>query len=361
MDPKERACLDQLIRTGRLPAENWRTLLAARTRPDFLADLAPLAQARAQATYDKIVYIRGLIELTNICRNNCYYCGIRRDNQTITRYRLSEDQVLEACQAGYKAGFRTFVLQGGEDPYWQDDRLVPFVRKITNHFPDCALTLSLGERSRESYAKLYGAGARRYLLRHETADPVHYGQLHPAEMSLDRRLQALEDLQAIGFQAGCGMMVGSPGQGTSQLVQDFLFIQDFQPQMVGLGPFIPHHATPFADQPAGGVTETLVILALVRLLLPKVLLPATTALATLDPRGHLVGIASGCNVIMPNLSPPSVRKDYSLYDGKRSFGTEAAENVEALADELAAIGYQITIQSGDHPDFKKGINVNLNK
>ncbi|MFP5527839.1 [FeFe] hydrogenase H-cluster radical SAM maturase HydE [Peptococcus simiae] len=351
MGPREAACLDRLVQAGRLSAEDWTTLLAARTAPAFLAALAPLAQARAQATYGKTVYIRGLIELTNICRNNCYYCGIRRDNREVSRYRLSEDQVLEACQAGYRAGFRTFVLQGGEDPYWTDDRLVPFIQAIRHRFPDCVLTLSLGERSRESYARLYAAGARRYLLRHETADPAHYSRLHPDEMSLARRLEALADLQALGFQAGCGMMVGSPGQGTSQLVQDFLFIQDFQPQMVGLGPFIPHHATPFADQPAGGVTETLVILALVRLVLPKVLLPATTALATLDPRGHLAGIASGCNVIMPNLSPPSVRKNYSLYDGKRSSGTEAAENVQALAAELATVGYKIVVQSGDHPDF----------
>ncbi len=343
--------LDRLLGQGRLSEEDWRLLLNERKAADFLDELAPMAQKTAQKTYGNRIYLRGLIELTNICRNNCYYCGIRRENREVRRYRLTPEEVSAACAEGYAAGFRTFVLQGGEDPYWTDDRLRPFIQDLRAQFPESVITLSLGERSRDSYEALYAAGARRYLLRHETADPVHYRRLHPPEMSYARRMQALTDLRDIGFQAGCGMMIGSPGQGTDQLVTDFLFMQDFQPQMVGLGPFIPHHATPFADEPAGGIGETLVVLALVRLLLPKVLLPATTALATLHPQGHAAGIASGCNVIMPNLSPPSVRRAYSLYDGKRAFGTEAAENVTLLTAELAQIGYSVAVDKGNHPDF----------
>ena len=312
---------------------------------DFLFERA---RAVRDAHYGRKVYIRGLIELTNYCKNDCLYCGIRKSNASCERYRLTKEQILSCCESGYALGFRTFVLQGGEDGWYTDERMTDIVRAIRQAYPDCAITLSLGERGRESFKRLYDAGANRYLLRHETADEAHYARLHPASMTLTHRLQCLRDLKEIGFQTGAGFMVGSPYQTTECIVRDFRFLQELKPQMVGLGPFIPHHATPLKDFPAGSTARTLLCLSIVRLLLPNVLLPATTALATIDGDGRIKGMNAGCNVVMPNLSPMEDRSKYLLYDNKASSGEEAAESLRALREHLAAAGYEVVIDRGDY-------------
>ena len=312
---------------------------------DFLFERA---RAVRDAHYGRKVYIRGLIELTNYCKNDCLYCGIRKSNASCERYRLTKEQILSCCESGYALGFRTFVLQGGEDGWYTDERMTDIVRAMRQAYPDCAITLSLGERGRESFKQLYDAGANRYLLRHETADEAHYARLHPVSMTLAHRLQCLRDLKEIGFQTGAGFMVGSPYQTTECIVRDFRFLQELKPQMVGLGPFIPHHATPLKDFPAGSTERTLLCLSIVRLLLPNVLLPATTALATIDGDGRIKGMNAGCNVVMPNLSPLEDRSKYLLYDNKASSGEEAAESLRALREHLAAAGYEVVIDRGDY-------------
>lgn len=312
---------------------------------DFLFERA---RAVRDAHYGRKVYIRGLIELTNYCKNDCLYCGIRKSNASCERYRLTKEQILSCCESGYALGFRTFVLQGGEDGWYTDERMTDIVRAMRQAYPDCAITLSLGERGRESFKRLYDAGANRYLLRHETADEAHYARLHPVSMTLTHRLQCLRDLKAIGFQTGAGFMVGSPYQTTECIVRDFRFLQELKPQMVGLGPFIPHHATPLKDFPAGSTERTLLCLSIVRLLLPNVLLPATTALATIDGDGRIKGMNAGCNVVMPNLSPLKDRSKYLLYDNKATSGEEAAESLRALREHLAAAGYEVVIDRGDY-------------
>lgn len=312
---------------------------------DFLFERA---RAVRDAHYGRKVYIRGLIELTNYCKNDCLYCGIRKSNTSCERYRLTKEQILSCCESGYALGFRTFVLQGGEDGWYTDERMTDIVRAMRQAYPDCAITLSLGERGRESFKRLYDAGANRYLLRHETADEAHYARLHPVSMTLTHRLQCLRDLREIGFQTGAGFMVGSPYQTTECIVRDFRFLQELKPQMVGLGPFIPHHATPLKDFPAGSTERTLLCLSIVRLLLPNVLLPATTALATIDGDGRIKGMNAGCNVVMPNLSPLEDRSKYLLYDNKASSGDEAAESLRALREHLAAAGYEVVIDRGDY-------------
>lgn len=312
---------------------------------DFLFERA---RAVRDAHYGRKVYIRGLIELTNYCKNDCLYCGIRKSNASCERYRLTKEQILSCCESGYTLGFRTFVLQGGEDGWYTDERMTDIVRAMRQAYPDCAITLSLGERGRESFKRLYDAGANRYLLRHETADETHYARLHPVSMTLTHRLQCLRDLKEIGFQTGAGFMVGSPYQTTECIVRDFRFLQELKPQMVGLGPFIPHHATPLKDFPAGSTERTLLCLSIVRLLLPNVLLPATTALATIDGDGRIKGMNAGCNVVMPNLSPLEDRSKYLLYDNKASSGEEAAESLRALREHLAAAGYEVVIDRGDY-------------
>ena len=312
-----------------------------------------LARQKAQSVFGKKVYIRGIVEFTNYCKNDCLYCGIRRGNPNASRYRLTEEEIMLCCEEGYEAGFRTFVLQGGEDPYFNDDRMCGIVEGIRQKHPDCALTLSLGERSRESYKRLRESGADRYLLRHETANEEHYSKLHPAELSLKNRIRCLYDLKELGYQVGCGCMVGSPYQTPEHLAEDVLFMRDFEPHMIGMGPFIPHHDTPFKNEPAGTVRQTLMMLALCRLMLPKVLLPATTALGTLDPTGREKGILAGANVIMPNLSPVSVRKKYELYDNKICTGDDTAKCKECIAGRVRSIGYEVEIGRGDHPDISR--------
>ena len=336
----------------RLAAErnlNDEELLALITMEDGEADryLARRAAAVRDRVYGKEVFIRGLIEFTNYCRNDCNYCGIRRSNRNCSRYRLPQELILGCCEAGYDLGFRTFVLQGGEDPWFTRERITELVRAIKGKFPDCALTLSVGEKDRETYQEWFDAGADRYLLRHETADPDHYGLLHPKELSLENRMRCLRDLKDIGYQTGCGFMVGSPGQTPEMILRDLRFIQEFRPQMVGIGPFITHKDTMYRDENAGSAALTLRLLAILRLMLPDVLLPATTALGTVLGDGRQQGMLHGCNVVMPNLSPEDVRQKYALYDNKLSFGAEAAESVQLLKASMAAIGHQVVTDRGD--------------
>ena len=321
--------------------------------PGFNEYISEKARKVREAYYGKDVYLRGLIEISNICRNNCYYCGIRSGNTKCERYRLSKEQILSCCDIGYELGFRTFVMQGGEDPFYTDELIVSIIRDIKDKYPDCAVTLSLGEFEKESYQKFFDAGADRYLLRHETADRAHYEMLHPAEMSFDHRMQCLRDLKEIGYQVGTGMMVGSPYQKVEHLVKDLRFLKEFRPHMVGMGPFIPHHDTQFADCPAGTVEMTVRLLGIIRLLLPDVLLPATTALSTIDPVGREKGLLAGANVIMPNLSPADVRAKYLLYDNKKVTGDEAAEAVREMVKRIASVGYEAVVARGDHADFRE--------
>lgn len=301
-----------------------------------------------QKTYGNQVFIRGLIEFTNFCKNDCYYCGIRRSNSHADRYRLTKEQMLDCCANGYELGFRTFVLQGGEDGYFTDDKICDLVSVIKEKYPDCAVTLSIGEKSKESYKRYFDAGADRYLLRHETADEAHYKKLHPEEMSLAHRKQCLWDLKEIGYQVGCGFMVGSPGQTVETLYEDLQFIRELQPHMVGIGPFISQKDTPFADKASGTMEQTLKLLAIIRLIQPHVLLPATTALGTIHPKGRELGILSGANVVMPNLSPVNVREKYKLYDNKICTGDEAAECRYCMENRMKSIGYEVAVSRGDY-------------
>ena len=309
--------------------------------------LAAAARQKREEVYGKSVFIRGLIEVSNYCKNDCLYCGIRRSNQNCDRYRLSDGDILAACREGYVLGFRTFVLQGGEDGAFTDTRLTALIQNIKRDFPDCAVTLSLGERSKESYRLLRKAGADRYLLRHETADKAHYETLHPAEMSYERRMACLETLKDLGYQVGCGFMVGSPYQTAEHLARDLAFIQSFRPHMCGIGPFIPQKDTPFAHQEGGTVELTCYLLSIIRLIHPTVLLPATTALGSIHPTGREMGIMAGANVVMPNLSPPTVRKKYAIYDNKLSDGAESAQSLAELKRRISSVGYEIVTARGD--------------
>ena len=339
--------LQKLADEHRLSLDEYRCLIDAYS-PETARLAASLADNARREVFGNKVYIRGLIEISSFCRCDCYYCGIRRSNKNCQRYRLTSEQILDCCREGWKLGFRTFVLQGGEGIYTADE-VAGVVAKIKSEYPDCAVTLSLGEYSREDYAKMRASGADRYLLRHETADPAHYAKLHPPAQSYDNRMRCLYDLKSLGYQVGCGFMVGSPYQTSYELARDLEFIADFSPEMCGIGPFIPHRDTPFGDMPAGSAELCLYLLSLLRLIKPKLLLPATTALGTLLPNGRESGMLAGANVIMPNLSPKSERKKYSLYNNKLSDGDEAAENLEHLCRSIAAVGYEIVTDKGDAP------------
>jgi biotin synthase len=335
--------IDKLETTQTLSREEFAQVLAC--DDDYLFERA---RAKAHEVYGKKVFMRGLIEFTSYCKNDCYYCGLRAGNAQAQRYRLSKQQILECCKRGYPLGFRTFVLQGGEDPYYTDEMLAEIVSEIKAAHPDCAITLSIGERGNESYRRLFEAGADRYLLRHETANVGHYETLHPAKMSCANRKKCLHDLKEIGFQTGCGFMVGSPNQTMEYIVDDLVFIKELQPHMAGVGPFIPHSDTPYRDKKAGDLRLTLNILAILRLMQPNLLIPATTALGTLDGRGRELGILAGANVVMPNLSPLDVRKKYLLYDNKICTGDEAAECVACMHNRIKNIGYEIAVSRGDY-------------
>lgn len=339
--------IDRLAQGSMLSLEELSALLDNYTDQERQY-AARLARDRADEYYGKKIYFRGLIEFTNYCKNDCYYCGIRASNRKVSRYRMSPQTIYQCCDWGYAAGFRTFVLQGGEDPYFQDDVIVELVGRIRERYPDCAITLSIGEKSRESYQRYFDAGADRYLLRHETACPEHYGRLHPPQLSLENRVRCLRDLKEIGYQTGCGMMVGSPYQTSRHLAEDLLFIRELQPEMVGIGPFIPHHDTCFKDFPAGGLEDTLLLLSLIRLIHPRVLLPATTALGTIAPDGREQGILAGANVVMPNISPSDMRKNYLLYDNKIGTADDASESQKRLQEAVASIGYEVVSQRGDY-------------
>lgn len=314
--------------------------------PDAL--LIELANAERQRYYGNRVYLRGLIEFSNYCKNDCFYCGIRRSNQKISRYRLSPDEIINCCDSGYGLGFRTFVLQSGEDDYFDDKIMTGLIRSIKNKYPNCAVTLSMGEKSEETYERYYQAGADRYLLRHEAASNKLYRSIHPSNLMPENRKDCLYKLKKIGFQTGAGFMVGIPGQTPTELAEDMLFLKDLQPHMVGIGPFIPHHDTRYAKEKAGDLNLCLVMLAMTRLMLPEVLLPSTTALGTIAPNGRELGLMAGGNVVMPNLSPVAVRKDYTLYDNKISTHEEAAENVSDLCERIRKAGFEVDFGRGDH-------------
>ena len=316
--------------------------------PGYAEELKAAASDTRDRIYGKKVFARGLIEFTSYCRNDCYYCGLRRSNRDALRYRLSYDCIMDTAEAGYRAGFRTFVLQGGEDSYFTDERLIMIIRGIKERYPDAAVTLSVGERSFESYKALKEAGADRYLLRHETADDVHYRKLHPDDMSQENRLRCLHDLKKLGYQTGAGMMVGSPGSSSRTLAEDMVFLSSLKPEMVGIGPFIPHSATPFRDEKRGSVDLTLRMVSLVRLALPHAMIPSTTALATASSDGQLQGILHGANVIMPDITPQSERSKYMIYDGKKITGDEAGENLRQIAEGMESIGYKLSMERGDY-------------
>ncbi|MDD4689695.1 MAG: [FeFe] hydrogenase H-cluster radical SAM maturase HydE [Eubacteriales bacterium] len=306
------------------------------------------ARSVREEIYGKKIYIRGLIEVSNYCKNDCFYCGIRKSNLTVNRFRLTKEEILSCCKTGYSLGFRTFVMQGGEDMHFTDDIICDILREVKSDYPDCAVTLSLGEKSYESYKAYFDAGADRYLLRHETANNSHYQKLHPSAMSLENRKECLYNLREIGYQVGSGFMVGSPYQTTENIIEDIRFLQDFNPHMVGIGPYMTHSQTPFANHPNGSVDKTLKLLAIIRLMFPKVLLPATTALGTALQEGREKGILAGANVIMPNLSPKDTRKLYEIYENKLYTGDEAAEALHNLKNSMKKIGYEIVVDRGDH-------------
>ena len=336
--------VDKLFETGDLSDDELKILIES---DEFNEPLAEAADIRRRENYGDKVYIRGLIEFTNYCRNNCYYCGIRRDNKKAERYRLTKDEILLCCDEGYRLGFRTFVMQGGEDPYYSDEMICDIVSKIKSRYPDCAVTLSIGEKPRESYQAFFDAGADRYLLRHETADPEHYGKLHPKAMSLENRKRCLFDLKEIGYQVGSGFMVGSPYQTTENLISDLRFLQKLQPDMIGIGPYITHADTPFAEFKSGDVMLTLRLVSILRLMFPYALIPSTTALGTIHPQGRELGLKAGANVVMPNLSPVSVRKLYSLYENKICTGEEAAQCRGCLERRVESAGYKIVTDIGN--------------
>lgn len=344
--PGIRFLIDKLKEEKILSKEEFVRLLEHYTPEDVLY-LKETAGKISGKYFDNKVYTRGLIEFTNYCKNDCYYCGIRRSNLNVKRYRLSKEDILACCKQGYELDFRTFVLQGGEDLKYSDEDIAEIVKSIKKEYPDCALTLSIGERSYEAYKLFKEAGADRYLLRHETADEEHYKMLHPNSLSLLVRKQCLWDLKKLGYQVGTGFMVGSPYQTNENLACDLHFIKELEPQMVGIGPFLPHHDTPFKDFSQGSYELTLVLISILRLMLPNALLPATTALGTINPLGRESGILHGANVVMPNLSPVTVRKQYELYDNKICTGDEAAECRFCLQNRMKKIGYEIVCSRGD--------------
>lgn len=339
--------VDRLEAGGGLLKDELATLLYCDDSEE--ADyLKSRARHVTDGIYGKDIYIRGLIEFTSCCKNNCFYCGIRSGNRKAQRYRLTKAQIMECCEKGYSLGFRTFVLQGGEDGFFTEKKVCDIVYEIKSSFGDCAVTLSIGEKSRAEYQAYFDAGADRYLLRHETANEEHYRKLHPKEMHLENRKRCLYDLKEIGYQVGAGFMVGSPFQTSDTIYGDLQFIRELEPHMVGIGPFIPHKDTPFASECAGTLEMTLRLLSIIRLMNPRVLLPATTALGTIHPMGRELGIKAGANVVMPNLSPVEVREKYQLYNNKLCVGDEAAESVQGLKERMTDIGYRIAVDRGDY-------------
>lgn len=343
---KLKSLIDKLSTFHTLTVSEYKYLL-----DNYSAEIADYASEKAvnirKQIYKTDVYVRGLIEISNICKNDCLYCGIRKSNKNCERYRLEKSEILECCKQGYNLGFRSFVMQGGEDAFYSDEVICDIIKSIKQNYPDCAVTLSIGERTKHSYENMRLAGADRYLLRHETANITHYNKLHPQNMSFDNRMECLKNLKEIGYQVGCGFMVGSPYQTNENIAEDLKFIEDFKPDMCGIGPFIPHNMTPFSECSAGSVEKTTFLLSLIRLIKPNILLPSTTALGTIDEEGTEKGIKAGANVIMPNLSPKNQRKKYELYNNKKFSGSEAAESMKELKNRMQKIGYNIAYLRGD--------------
>ena len=335
----------KLMAAGKNPSDS--ALAAIVSSPDFDGELSSLADRKRREVYSDEVYLRGLIEISSYCRNNCYYCGLRVGNANALRYRLSKDEILEVCNKGYGLGFRTFVLQGGEDPSFTDSFICDVISSIKKLYPDCAVTLSIGERDYSSYKAFFDAGADRYLLRHETADEKHYRMLHPESMSLQKRKECLFALKEIGYQVGSGFMVGSPYQTVDNIVADLRFLQQLSPDMIGIGPFVSHWSTPFKDFENGSALLTVRLVSVLRLLFPHSLIPATTSLATIGEEYRKKALISGANVIMPNLTPLKVRKKYELYNRKLSSSLESAQAVEQIKAMLADIGYRAASSRGD--------------
>ncbi len=349
---EKRELINKLTKEHTLSFIEWKKLLQ-NPEKETAEYLRMCAREVTDRVFGRQVYVRGLIEFTNICKKDCYYCGIRKSNSCVERYRLTEEEILSCCQEGYEAGLRTFVLQGGEDGYFTEERLCALISGIHKRYPDCAITLSVGEWEKESYERFYAVGAERFLLRQETANEEHYGKLHPGNQKYSTRIECLENLKNIGYQTGCGFLVGSPYQTIDCIIEDLLFLERFRPQMVGIGPFLPAKNTPFEAEKAGSSELTLFLLSAIRLMLPEVLLPATTALGTARSDGRLQGLLHGANVVMPNLSPARVRAKYALYDNKVHSGNEAAEHLEALRVELAKENFTVAISRGDAPGFAK--------
>ena len=342
--------LEKLNNTHSLSIEEYELLLN-NISPEFMQLAAKYACDYQKQYYQNKVFIRGLVEFSNYCRNNCLYCGIRRDNKNCERYRLRIEEIIECANEGYDLGFRTVVLQAGEDFAYSDEDMCYIIREIKKSHPDMVITLSIGERDRASYEAYYQAGAGRFLLRHETANPALYARLHPKELSWEHRMNCLKDLKDIGYQVGAGFMVQSPGQTNYDLAMDLKFVEEFKPDMCGIGPFISHKDTPFAKENSGTLEMTLFLISLMRLIYPQMLIPATTALGTIDAKGREKGIQAGANVLMPNLSPVSVRKKYSLYDNKICTGEEAAECINCLKGRVNSIGYEIITDPGNRAGF----------
>ncbi len=351
-----RKLIDQLAKEHILSPDQLLDLLD-NMHADDIVYLHTKASEVKKEYYGDTVYMRGLIEFTNFCKNDCQYCGIQRSNKNASRYRLSKEQILECCEIGHKLGYRTFVLQGGEDPFYSDQVMTDIITAIKCKYPDCALTLSIGERSYESYTSLKNAGADRYLLRHETNSRKLYESLHP-EMSYDNRIKCLYDLKKIGFQVGAGFMVGLPGQTNADFVNDLLFLYELKPHMVGIGPFMPQKDTKLRDEKAGTMEMTCILLSLIRLILPEVLLPATTALGSIHPKGRELGLKAGANVVMPNLSPTNVRDKYLLYDGKICTGDEAAHCRSCIEKRIQSAGFQVDMGRGDHVSKQNKSRIN---
>lgn len=346
MDKRLQSIIDKLFCERSLTLEEYEMLVECRC--DEAAEMLRNEAVRLRKEiYGNKVFIRGLIEIGNICKNDCYYCGIRRSNKNCERYRLNKEEILSCCENGYELGFRTFVMQGGEDNHFTDEFLCDVISEVKNRYPDCAVTLSLGERSRESYQMLFDSGADRYLLRHETADSEHYSALHPKNLTLVNRFKCLDDLKEIGYQVGCGFMVGSPGQTPKTIAKDLKFIEEFRPDMCGIGPFIPHKDTPLKNEKAGTVELTCYLLSIIRIICPNILLPSTTALGTIDKQGREKGILASANVVMPNLSPVTVRNKYELYNNKLNTGAESAEKLYELKKIISDIGYEVVCERGD--------------
>ena len=355
MKLKIRGIIDKLHKENNLSKDELYMLVSS-IDDENMEYLISKADETRRKFYDNKVYMRGLIEFTNYCKMDCLYCGIRKSNKNVERYRLTFDEIMECADIGDRLGYKTYVLQGGEDPYFTDERMVEIIKGIKNRYPKNAITLSLGERSYESYKKMYDAGADRYLLRHETATKSLYDSLHPGT-SIESRRECLYNLKKIGFQAGAGFMVGLPNQTDMDLVNDLMFVKEFEPAMCGIGPFIPQKDTPLGDEEGGTLEKTILMLSIVRLLLPEVLLPATTALGTIDPTGREKGIKAGGNVVMPNLSPTSVREKYALYDGKICTGDEAAECRMCIERRMKKFGYDVEVNRGDNVKWADKLNM----